>query len=84
MSLESDVVEVFGNKPDYAMFTEFGNDAVDAIVRSAKVLNLTWPQVYAELESLAKRFPNDFGEAMDTAVRECVYDKLGFNTNFYI
>ena len=84
MSLESDVVEVFGNKPDYAMFTEFGNDAVDAIVRSAKVLNLTWPQVYAELESLANRFPNDFGEAMDTAVRECVYDKLGFNTNFYI
>ena len=84
MSLESDVVEVFGNKPDYAMFTEFGNDAVDAIVRSAKILNLNWPQVYAELESLANRFPNDFGEAMDTAVRECVYDKLGFNTNFYI
>ena len=72
------------SQANYSMFSDFGNDAVDAIVRSAKVLNLTWPQVYKELESLANRFPNDFGEAMDTAVRECVYDKLGFNTNFYI
>ena len=84
MSLESDVVEVFGDKPDYAMFTEFGNDAVDAIVRSAKVLKLSWPQVYKELESLANRFPNDFGEAMDTEVRLCVYSKLGFDSDFYV
>jgi hypothetical protein len=66
------------------MYTEFGDDAVDAIVRSAKVLKLTWPQVLAELKSLAERFPNDFGEATDTAVRECVYDALGFETNFYV
>ena len=68
----------------YAMYTGFGDDAIDAIVRQAKVLNLTWPQVYAELQSLAKRFPEDFGEATDTAVRECVYDALGFDTPFYI
>jgi hypothetical protein len=68
----------------YAMYTEFGDDAVDAIVRTAKVLKLTWPQVLAELQSLAERFPNDFGEATDTAVRECVYDALGFETNFYV
>ena len=82
--LTNDIQEVFGNKPDYAMFTDFGNDAVDAIVRQARILKLDWPQVYKELESLAKRFPNDFGEATDTAVRECVYDKLGFDTPFYI
>jgi len=69
---------------NYSMYTEFGDDAVDAIVRSAKVLKLTWPQVLAELKSLAERFPNDFGEATDTAVRECVYDALGFETNFYV
>ena len=69
---------------NYSMYTEFGDDAVDAIVRSAKVLKLTWPQVLAELKSLAERFPNDFGEATDTAVRECVYDALGFDTPFYI
>jgi hypothetical protein len=68
---------------NYSMYTSFGDDAVDAIVRSAKVLKLEWPQVYAELQSLAKRFPEDFGEATDTAVRECVYDALGFDTPFY-
>ena len=82
--LTKDVQEVFGTKPDYAMYTQFGNDAVDAIVRSAKVLKMTWPQVYAELRDLAERFPEDFGEATDTAVREAVYIKLGFDTDFYI
>jgi hypothetical protein len=68
----------------YAMYTQFGDDAVEAIVRTAKVLNLTWPQVLAELRSLADRFPEDFGEATDTAVREAVYIKLGFDTDFYV
>jgi hypothetical protein len=68
----------------YSMYTGFGDDAVDAIVRSAKVLKMEWPQVLAELRSLAERFPEDFGEATDTAVRECVYNKLGFDTPFYI
>ena len=68
----------------YAMFSEFGDDAVEAIVRTAKVLNLDWPQVLQELQSLADRFPEDFGEATDTAVREVVYNKLGFDTPFYI
>jgi hypothetical protein len=69
---------------NYSMYTGFGNDAVDAIVRSAKVLNMTWPQVLAELRSLAERFPEDFGEATDTAVRETVYHKLGFTSDFYV
>lgn len=64
---------------DYGMFSEFGNDAVHAIVRQAKILNLTWEQVYDELYSLAERFPKDFGEATDTAVREAVYIALGFD-----
>ena len=68
----------------YAMYTEFGNDAVEAIVCTAKVLKLDWPQTLAELRSLADRFPEDFGEATDTAVRECVYNALGFKTDFYV
>ena len=83
-SLEQTVTEVFGTQPYYGMYTDFGNDAVHAIVREARILKLSWPQVYAELQSLAKRFPEDFGEALDTMVREIVYDKLGFDTNFYI
>ncbi len=82
--LTNDIQKVFGTKPRYAMYTQFGNDAVHAIVRSAKVLNLDWPQVLQELRDLADRFPEDFGEATDTAVRECVYDALGFDTPFYI
>jgi hypothetical protein len=68
---------------EYGMFTDFGNDAVHAIVRQALVLNLTWPQVYEELQDLARKFPKDFGEATDTEVRERVYDTLGFRTPFY-
>ena len=36
--LTKDIQEVFGTRPRYAMYTRFGDDAVDAIVRSAKVL----------------------------------------------
>jgi hypothetical protein len=66
---------------DFGMFTDFGNDAVDAIVRSAKILKMDWPQVYKELENLAKH--EDFAEAMDTEVREIVYSRLDFKTAFY-
>ena len=72
------------SNPDYAMYTQFGNDAIEAIVRSARVLQMDWPTVLKELQSLANRFPEDFGEATDTAVRECVYNKLGFTTDFYV
>ena len=72
------------NSPDYQMFSESGNDAVHAIVRQARVLKMSWPQVLKELENLAERFPEDFGEATDTAVRECVYESLTYCTDpFY-
>ena len=64
------------NIPNYSMFTDAGNEAVDAIVRSARILKSSWPQVHRELYSLAERFPENFGEATDTAVRECVYESL--------
>ena len=69
---------------NYEMFTEFGNDAVDAIVTSARVLKLDWPNVVQELIALAERHPKDFGEAVDTDVRRAVYDELKFNTPFYV
>lgn len=58
----------------YAMFSDFGNDAVAAIVRSAKILKMDWPTVENELVQLAKR--EEFAEATDTAVREAVYCEL--------
>ena len=62
---------------DYEMFSDFGNDAVDAIVRRARMLNMDWEQVYDALEELSKT--ECFAEATDTAVREAVYIELGFD-----
>jgi len=69
--------------PNYSMSSEFGNDAVHAIVRQARILHMNWPEVHRELVSLAQRFPNDFGEADSDFVRKAVYIDLGFSSNFY-
>ena len=61
---------------DYGMFTDFGNDAVDAIVRRAKILNVSWTSVENDLFTLSER--EEFAEATDTAVREAVYSALGY------
>jgi len=70
-----------GAVQDYAMFTELGNAAVHAVVVSARENKLTWPQTYRALCALSEQA--EFGEATDTAVRECVYSALGFRTPFY-
>ena len=70
-----------GAVQDYAMFTELGNAAVQAVVVSARENKLTWPETYRALCALGEQA--EFGEATDTAVRECVYSALGFRTPFY-
>ena len=76
-------INLTGTAPDYAMFTDLGNAAVHAVVVRARADNLTWPQTYRALRALAEQ--DEFGEAMDTAVRECVYSALGFHDEpFYI
>jgi hypothetical protein len=66
---------------DYGMFTDLGNAAVHALVVSARENKLTWPQTYRALCALGEQ--KEFGEATDTAVRECVYSALNFDTPFY-
>ena len=69
--------------PDYGMFTDAGNNAVQGIVIAARVHNLTWAQTVETLRKLAEH--DAFGEAMDTAVREMVYDALGIDDQpFYV
>lgn len=84
MSLESDIKEVFGKTPRYAMYTAAGNKMVHAVVERAKRNFWNWELTYGALKQLARNHPEIAGEATDTAVRECVYDKLGFDTPFYI
>jgi hypothetical protein len=72
------------NFQSFAMYSEAGDKAVAGIVARARENRSTWPEVYSELRALADSDPENFGEAMDTAVREVVYDALNFETNFYI
>jgi hypothetical protein len=70
------------SKPYFAMYTPEGDVAVQAVVNVAKAGRLTWPETYALLVRLSQE--EKYAEATDTAVRECVYDALGFDTPFYI
>lgn len=75
--------DLTGPAPDYAMFTDLGNAAVHALVETARANKLTWAQTYRALHELAEQ--DQFGEAMDTMVREIVYSRLGFeNEPFYV
>ena len=80
MSIEINV-NLDSKAPDYAMFTDLGNAAVHAVVVSARENKLNWPETYRALCALSEQA--EFGEATDTAVRECVYSALGFRTPFY-
>ena len=76
-------IDIANSAPDYAMFTDLGNAAVHAIVVKARAEKMTWAQTYRALSALAEQ--DGFGEAMDTAVREVVYDALGIeDENFYL
>ena len=71
----------------YGMFSDEGNMAVHGLVTVAKNQKLSWKQTYQALRELADSNPDMFGEAMDTEVRECVYDAIGADQTsecFYI
>ena len=74
---------------NYDMFTAEGNAMVHRIVMAGRNLRMSdtdeqvWEWAQHELRKLSRGsfmkdgVENTFGEATDTAVRECVYDKLG-------
>ena len=66
---------------NYGMFSVEGNNAVHLIVENALKNNLRWIDVYRELQDLS--FIEGFEEAMDTEVREIVYEVLESTDNFY-
>lgn len=74
----------FKTVTDYAMYTEAGNQKIAEIVTMAKVKGWNWPRTLNELYVLADSDAQLYGEATDTAVRECVYDALGFESGFYV
>jgi hypothetical protein len=66
----------------YGMFTDAGNQAVHAIVEQARAKDMAWLEVYQELCRLAE--VKVFAEALDTMVREMVYDALKFESDLYV
>ena len=71
--------------PNYMMYTEAGDEDVDKIVQVALALHLTWADTLPLLKRLAL-MPRR-GDALDTSVRECVYEAIGAdvrNESFYI
>ena len=72
---------------DYGMFSPEGNEAVHDIVVQAVENGWHWAKTYAELRQLADSNEDMYGEAMDTMVREIVYDAIGADKRgecFYI
>lgn len=65
---------------DFGMFSDAGNAGVEALVKFARVANLTWPETYDALRKLADSNSDVYGEAMDTVVREIVYSAIGADT----
>lgn len=68
--------------PDYAMYTEAGNAAVDAVVKQAQLKGLSWSETYQLLCVLSE--DSRYAEATDTAVRECAYAACNFDCSFYL
>ena len=61
----------------YAMYTDAGNSAVEAIVKLAIAQNLSWSVTDKLLKALSQ--DERFSEATDTAVRETVYAACDFS-----
>ena len=61
----------------YAMYTDAGNNAVEAIVKLAISQNLSWSVTDKLLQALSQ--DERFSEATDTAVRETVYAACDFS-----
>lgn len=68
----------------FGMFTDRGNEAVGQLVLFAINAKLNWPETYQLMQRLADSDPDQYGEVMDTMVREIVYDACGFKSDFYI
>ena len=69
---------------DFAMFTDQGDLVAEKIVELRFAAGLTWAQTLKVLELRAKMKSEDYGEILDTAVREEIYDRCEFTTDFYV
>lgn len=68
---------------DYDMFTDQGNLVADKVVDLAKAAGLDWKQTMSIMRFIGDQKRDQFGEINDTAVRELIYSRCEFTTDFY-
>ena len=69
---------------DFAMYTDQGDVVAGKIVELAKAAGLNWTQTLSVMRFVADQKSEEYGELMDTAVREVIYDRCKFTTDFYV
>ena len=69
---------------DYDMFTDQGNVVADRVVELAKAAGLDWKQTMSIMRFIGDQKREQYGEINDTAVRELIYSRCEFTTDFYI
>ena len=69
---------------DYDMFTDQGNLVADKVVELSKAAGLNWRQTMMIMRVIGDQKSEQYGEINDTAVREMIYSRCNFTTEFYV
>lgn len=67
----------------FAMYTEQGDLVAARVTDLARAAGLDWPQTLKLMDMISDMNPDLCGELMDTAVRELIYCRCKFTTEFY-
>ena len=68
---------------DFAMFTDQGEVVAQKVVELAQAAGLNWKQTMSIMRFIGDQKRDQYGEINDTAVREMIYSRCGFTTDFY-
>ena len=68
---------------DFAMFTDQGEVVAQKVVELAQAAGLDWKQSMSIMRFIGDQKRDQYGEINDTAVREMIYSRCGFTTDFY-
>ena len=68
---------------DFAMFTDQGEVVAQKVVELAQAAGLDWTQTMSIMRFIGDQKRDQYGEINDTAVREMIYSRCGFTTDFY-
>ena len=68
---------------DFAMFTDQGEVVAQKVVELAQAAGLNWTQTMSIMRFIGDQKSDQYGEINDTAVREIIYSRCGFTTDFY-